>query len=103
MYKFDIENAENADKAKTEWQTPLKVLEKAQAEFVQWLQFASVKKVTTDSDGKFILTVPSGENYFIFATASREMGGTSEDYLWLIPLSREENQQVTLSNNNLVN
>ncbi len=61
----------------------------------------SVAQTTTDSEGKFVLSVPTGE-YAIAATASRDIVGETETYHWLVKVNvNKEKQTVTLSNVNL--
>ena len=70
--------------------------------------FAAMPKpvavATTDSDGKFRLTLPSSGKFIIVAKASRAAGRTSEAYLWLVPIDAVGGEQtVSLSSNNLWN
>lgn len=70
--------------------------------------FATMPKpsatATTDSEGKFKLTLPSSGKYIIVAKASRDAGRTTEAYLWLVPIEAVGGEQsVSLSSNNLWN
>jgi hypothetical protein len=53
----------------------------------------------TDADGKFSLTVPSGDEYVLASRAKRSLpGGGSEHYFWVV---KPQGLTVMLSNDNL--
>jgi hypothetical protein len=72
--------------------------------FIDFIQSAATldgaRKVTTNSDGKFVISVPSSSGYYIFARASRE--ALNESYTWLLPVTESKDGRLTLSNNNLL-
>ena len=55
-----------------------------------------VEKVTTDSEGKFSMTLPKGE-YALLAVEHRDVGGRKEFYQWLV----KAQPKTVLTNNNL--
>jgi hypothetical protein len=56
----------------------------------------------TNADGKFLLKLPQGGRYAIFAKGQRSVGDKEEKYFWLeIVELKTENQNLILSNNNL--
>ena len=57
----------------------------------------------TGGDGRFSLTVPAGEDYFIFAKATKWVGQIWEYYEWRLPVSQVgDRQNVVLSNAGLI-
>jgi len=59
--------------------------------------------VKTDADGHFTMVLPHRGRFVLAAQASREAGGTTERYYWLIWVSLESaRQDIMLSNDNLV-
>jgi len=62
-----------------------------------------VRKVTTDADGKFEISVPAKGRFAIFARASRQIGNVTERYDWLFWLPPDRPSQILLSNNNVIN
>jgi hypothetical protein len=61
-----------------------------------------LKSCTTDSDGKFTMTVPPGEDYYLSAKASRQVGAEIEEYGWVIRVDNDKSTQIFLSNDNLL-
>jgi len=78
----------------------LERLEPADQAFQRLLRQALVSEATTDSDGKFQMTVPVSGKFYLWATVTREVGDKNELYVWLVPLTNEMAQKVMLSNNN---
>jgi hypothetical protein len=58
----------------------------------------------TDADGRFTMALPRQGRFALAAQASREAGGTTERYYWLIWVSLDGNarREIMLSNDNLV-
>lgn len=57
---------------------------------------------TTGADGTFSLTVPPGEDYFIYAKSAKFMGQAWEHYEWRLPISQvadRQNIQLTSASN----
>jgi hypothetical protein len=57
---------------------------------------------TTGADGAFSLTVPPGEDYFIYAKSAKFMGQAWEHYEWRLPISQvadRQNVQLTSASN----
>ena len=57
---------------------------------------------TTGADGSFSLTVPPGEDYFIYAKSAKFMGQAWEHYEWRLPISQvadRQNIQLTSASN----
>lgn len=61
-----------------------------------------VSSVKTDADGKFKLMAPKSGEFVLGASASREVGRSSEAYLWIIAhsLDGKDRGQIFLSNDN---
>lgn len=64
-----------------------------------------IRTAETDADGRFVIPVPKTGAFVVAAEAKRSVGGDTERYYWLQPVSVEGQQQLTqnLSNNNLTN
>ena len=62
-----------------------------------------IRTAETDADGRFVISVPKTGAFVVAAEAKRSVGGDTEQYYWLQPVSLEGQQQLTqnLSNNNL--
>jgi hypothetical protein len=62
-----------------------------------------IQRAETDADGKFVIQLPERGRFVISAQAQRSVGGGTEHYYWLQPVSLDGQQQLTqnLSNNNL--
>ena len=62
-----------------------------------------IRTAETDADGRFVIPVPKTGAFVVAAEAKRSVGGDTEQYYWLQPVSLEGQQQLTqnLSNNNL--
>ena len=62
-----------------------------------------IRTAETDADGRFVIPVPKTGAFVVAAEAKRSVGGDTEHYYWLQPVSLEGQQQLTqnLSNNNL--
>jgi hypothetical protein len=62
-----------------------------------------IQRAETDADGKFVIQLPERGRFVIAAQAQRSVGGGTEHYYWLQPVSLDGQQQLTqnLSNNNL--
>lgn len=57
---------------------------------------------TTDSDGKFKMTLESRGAYTLVAVASRAVGRSYEEYVWIVPvIASGDEQTISLSNGNL--
>jgi len=64
-----------------------------------------LKRVKSDADGKFKIRVPREGTYVLAARASREIGQSTEHYIWivrLVPEALSETPQIFLSNDNLL-
>lgn len=59
--------------------------------------------VKTDADGKFRMEMPRKGEFIITALASRAVGNTTEEYIWVVPISLEgkSHEQIFLSNDNM--
>jgi hypothetical protein len=56
----------------------------------------------TNSDGKFVLMLPSNRAYVLAAHAQRIAGDTVEQYFWMFPISvTDQKHAVTFANDNL--
>jgi hypothetical protein len=53
----------------------------------------ALANTVTGADGTFSLTVPPGEEYFIFAKSARLVGQTWEHYEWRLPMSQVSDRQ----------
>lgn len=62
-----------------------------------------IRTAETDADGRFMIPVPKTGAFVVAAEAKRSVGGDTEHYYWLQPISLEGQQQLTqnLSNNTL--
>jgi len=60
--------------------------------------------VKTDADGKFTMKIPRNGEFIITASASRDVGGRVEEYLWAVSVSLEgkPRDQIFLSNDNMI-
>jgi hypothetical protein len=57
----------------------------------------------TGADGSFSLTVPAGEEYFIFAKSAKMIGQTWQYYEWRLPISQvSDRQDVQLTSAGMV-
>src|SRR5437867_2045050 len=56
------------------------------SELLRQLESAMMKTVTTDSDGKFAVSVPGVGKFFLYSVVSRESASGTENYVWLVPL-----------------
>ncbi len=59
--------------------------------------------VNSDSDGKFSLTLTNAPSHqgILYAKTERTIAvDNTEHYLWIIPLTGQKNQKLTLSNEN---
>jgi uncharacterized protein YcfL len=63
-----------------------------------------IATTTTDSEGKFTLTLPEKDKYILAAHAQRQLFDTTERYYWVVPVDFDPSKQPTvqLSNNNLI-
>lgn len=64
-----------------------------------------IVKATSDSDGKFSITIPAKGKYALLARASRQLLDKTEKYDWFLYVSFEDNnspKNIMLSNNNLI-
>jgi hypothetical protein len=61
-------------------------------------------KTVTNSDGQFLMKLPTNRKYVIAARAQRRVFDSTEEYYWLIwvSLEGEETKQVMLTNKNLM-
>lgn len=61
-----------------------------------------VSAVQTDADGKFKLMTPRSGEFVLSASASRDVGSSSETYFWIIThsLDGKDHSQILLSNDN---
>jgi hypothetical protein len=46
------------------------------------------------------MALPSEGKFYLLAHVIREMPAGSEEFTWLVPISNETKQRVTLANNN---
>ncbi len=70
--------------------------------------FASLPKpiaaAVTNADGVFSIVVPTRERFALAVHATRRVGGTEEEYYWLIWVDpREKNDSILVTNRNLIN
>lgn len=65
---------------------------------------APLQKTTTDSDGKFSVTLPKDGRYIVVASSSRQTNDKMEQYYWAVRLSFEgdDSKSLMLTNKNLV-
>jgi hypothetical protein len=57
----------------------------------------------TGADGQFAMVVPAGEDFFIFAKATKFVGQSWEYYEWRVPITQVgDRQSVTLSSSSMV-
>lgn len=59
-----------------------------------------IQSTMTDADGKFSLSIPVGTNLLIVAYGNRELFGTEEDYLWIVPPLTQQDSPLLLNNAN---
>ena len=67
--------------------------------------FPADQVTKTDAEGAFSFTVDKGKSYVVFASGRREVGNSTEQYYWMVPVSLEVDQDsatVMLSNDNMV-
>lgn len=63
---------------------------------------SAVKKVVSDSEGKFSVKLPRGE-YYLAAEAERDVFGKTENYQWTIPVSADKEKiSVSMNNQNML-
>jgi hypothetical protein len=63
---------------------------------------APATQAVTDADGKFTLHLVPGRKYWLYATASRSVLDQIESYVWCIEYTANTEQELYLSNDNLV-
>lgn len=54
----------------------------------------------TDVNGTFVLNIPRGQ-HVLFARSSRNAGGNTELYYWVVPVDNKTNLPIELNNDNL--
>lgn len=107
-YPYLLSNEEEEKKKNKEEKERLYLEKQSQvdAKRPEPIYFADLPKPlsssTTDADGNFQLSLPSGK-YVIVATSQREAAGETEAYYWAVKLEvpRQATGPVILSNSNL--
>lgn len=61
---------------------------------------APLARATTDGDGRFTIKVPGGPAFFIFAQASRLVGGYMEKHQWRVAASQAVEGELLLDGKN---
>ena len=108
--KYDAltNQADDKQRAIEKWIHENSVLSKRKAYFSSGQFYfaelpAGIASTKTDADGEFTLKAPIQGSFVLEATASRQVGGQTELYFWLVKLvpDSEANCRVLLSNDNM--